>query len=88
MLESDAQLVVNAVKKDIDCCSWFGTLINKAKLDLKTWPLWNLLFTQWEGNHTAHVMAKFDLSLDDECIWINEIPSILSYIVVTIERLC
>lgn len=80
--ERDAQVVINVVKKDEDLWSWYGTLINEAKQKLKSWPLWSMLFTHREGNHAAHIMAKFVLSFYDECIWINEIPSVLSYIVI------
>lgn len=77
-------MVIQEIKKDEECWTWYVWLIDEAKQVLKNQPLWSLHFIHREGNQVAHVMAKYKLSLNDEIIWTEEIPSILIQ-AVTIE---
>lgn len=48
--ESDAQIVVQAINKEEECCAWFGTLIKEAKHFLKANRLWSIHLIPTEGN--------------------------------------
>lgn len=75
--------MINVIKKDGDSWSWYGSLIDEAKFELKSHLLWSVHFIRREGNQAAHVMAKLlDLSLLDESDWTEEISSVLTQIVI------
>lgn len=60
-LKGDAQVVVNSVNTPEACPSWYGELIEDAKLLLKQNPLWRVSFIHRKGNQMAHVKAKLGL---------------------------
>lgn len=70
------------IKKDGDSWSWYGSLIDEAKFELKSHLLWSVHFIRREGNQAAYVMMKLGLSLLDECVWIEEISFVLTQIVI------
>lgn len=61
--EGDALLIIQAIKKRSECLAWYGDLVKEAKFNFQRHPEWGLSFTQREGNHAAHALAKHGLSL-------------------------
>lgn len=53
-LEEDAQVIIQALKKENDCITWFCELIEKSKCNLRNQPQWQINFTYREGNGAAH----------------------------------
>lgn len=53
-LEGDAQIIIQALKKDNECLTWYGELIEEVKCYLRNQP-------SGEGSSTAHALAKHGL---------------------------
>lgn len=65
-LEEDAQVLVQAINPDdSSMSSWFGELIEDAKVQLRSKPGWKIYFTPREGNEVAHTLARHGSSFDN-----------------------
>ncbi|KAF5481089.1 hypothetical protein F2P56_001774 [Juglans regia] len=78
ILEGDAQVVVNAVNSQTEDLSYFGSIIEDLKVQMKEWPNWSVKFANRNINTVAHTFAKEALHIDLEKIWIEDIPVCLS----------
>lgn len=56
--------------------------IEDAQRVLKSRSLWSIQFVHREGNQVAHILAKNGLLLNDEFVWIEEIPNAITYLVL------
>lgn len=81
--EDDAQIVVQAIRKEEEYCAWFGTMIEEAKQVFKANGLWSMNFIHKEGNRAAHTLDKFGFSFIDDNVKIEEISSVLIPIVTS-----
>lgn len=74
MIEGDAQMIINVIKKKEACMAWYGDLIEEAKF-LLNFREWSIIFTHREGNGVAHVLAKQCLFLSQEQVWFMRFES-------------
>lgn len=65
-LEGDAKVIIDVVLRAEECCTWYGTKIEDAKLFLKQCPSWSLGFIHRGRNQVAHLIPKFDRSIIEE----------------------
>lgn len=80
--ESDAQVLINAIKGEEVCWAWYGNLIEDVRQILKNISLWSIDFVHREGNQVAHLLAKNSLLLFSESIWIEETLSVVHRVVL------
>lgn len=49
---------------------------------LKSKLLWFVSFVHREGNKATHFLARFGLSLSEDLVWMEDVPSVISQIVL------
>ncbi|XP_059451219.1 uncharacterized protein LOC132182025 [Corylus avellana] len=71
--EGDAKAVIESVNSGEKDSSWMGHIIEDIKLELRVFQRWQFTFTRREGNHVAHVLAKYAVARAHESCW-KDIP--------------
>lgn len=76
--EGDTKYVIDIILQKDKCNTQFGSLMEDLEYLLQRQPLWSLHFIHREGNNAAHRLAKLCLTLDEERVWIEEFPPVIS----------
>jgi hypothetical protein len=74
-LEGDAKEVVDMVNLGKADESWLGHLIEDIKKELNSLACWRMSFVQREGNHVAHLLAKYVGLNNLTKTWRGEVPA-------------
>lgn len=77
-MEGDVALVINGVNNVEEDYSWMGHIIEDIKIFLKGRKEWRVRYIPREGNNVAHLLAKHALSLEEEKIWIEGVPFVIT----------
>ena len=81
MLEWDSLEIIQALRKDGQCWSSHGHLINGAKALLREVPQWEAHHDRRTKNTAAHNMAKMALVIGKLCFWNENFPEFIHDIV-------
>lgn len=76
-MKGDALVLINAIREDEECNAWFRNIVEDIKPLLKSLSRWDIGFIYRERNQVAHGLAKHDLLLHDEFIWLEEFPDVI-----------
>ncbi|XP_042980158.1 uncharacterized protein LOC122310328 [Carya illinoinensis] len=87
IFEGDAKGVITAVQSEEDNLSVIGPLVDDIRDVLSNRKGWSLQFAYRERNKVAHNLVKFALILEEEKIWIEEIPDCIIHS-LDMERRC
>lgn len=80
--DGNAEALTNAIGNEEECWSWYRSLIESSKQVLKNRTHWSLSFVHKEVSQAAHLLAKNDLLLNIEFIWIEEFLNVILHIVL------
>uniref|UniRef100_A0A803P3Q4 Reverse transcriptase domain-containing protein n=1 Tax=Cannabis sativa TaxID=3483 RepID=A0A803P3Q4_CANSA len=75
-------LTVNSINSRSAAISYFGDLVLDIKNHLSYLSSVCVSHVKRDANQAAHGLAKQTLVLDDDCIWFEEIPSTICFVVV------
>lgn len=79
IFEGDAQALIQDVNSSLETWTSYGQVVKEVRYQMQKWFLWKIKFIQREGNTIAHQLGKIGLTVENEQIWIEEVPvSILS----------
>ncbi|KAF5450671.1 hypothetical protein F2P56_031001 [Juglans regia] len=81
IFEGDALVIINTVKENVMCWTWYGQVVEDVKSSLKELLHWKILFVRRDGNMIAHRLAKFALNIGKLTCWIEECPVFISSLI-------
>jgi hypothetical protein len=81
VIEGDSLEIIQALRKDGQCWSSYGHLINGAKTLLSEVSQWEAHHVRRSKNFAAHHMAKMALVIGEECSWDNNYPAFIDDLV-------
>ncbi|KAM6574232.1 hypothetical protein CsatA_022559 [Cannabis sativa] len=73
-IETDSLLVVQGLKASYDCNSAFHTMLKDVNYLVSFFPRAQVTHVRRSANTYAHVLAKFALTVDTDCSWLEEFP--------------
>ncbi|XP_041026926.1 uncharacterized protein LOC121267121 [Juglans microcarpa x Juglans regia] len=65
VFEGDALIIINDVKDNVECWTWYGQVVEDVKRSLEEMLHWELQFVCREGNMIAHKLARYALNLEN-----------------------
>ncbi|KAM6574984.1 uncharacterized protein LOC115696372 [Cannabis sativa] len=81
-VETDCLMLVNALNGDVSQYSGFYDLVSDVKFHLSNFSNTCVSHIRRNANQAAHGLARYALQLDNECIWLEDIPSTIFSVVV------
>jgi len=78
ILESDSQVVMQALASSITALVSIQQLITGAKSWLPNFNNWKSRFIHREGNNAAHLLARHSKTISDCTIWVECSPPIIA----------
>uniref|UniRef100_A0A803PF76 RNase H type-1 domain-containing protein n=1 Tax=Cannabis sativa TaxID=3483 RepID=A0A803PF76_CANSA len=81
-VETDCLILVNALNGCISQHSGFYDLVFDVKFHLSNFSNACVSHIRRDANQAAHSLARHALQLDNECIWLEDIPSTIFSVVV------
>ncbi|XP_035547305.1 uncharacterized protein LOC118348876 [Juglans regia] len=81
VFEGDTLVMINALKENVVCWTWYGQVVEEVKSSLKELLHWKIQFVRRDGNMIAHKLAKFALNIGNLTCWIEECPVFISSLV-------
>jgi hypothetical protein len=78
LLEGDASVVVEALRREEEDLSRFGNVILETKEMLKDFHFWKVNLVKREGNNAAHLLARFATNQELNQVWVDSFPSCIS----------
>ncbi|KAK3195456.1 hypothetical protein Dsin_026766 [Dipteronia sinensis] len=76
-VEVDAQNIVHLIESSVIPFSKIGLVIKDIKLFLENFPTDSVAFVPRSANMVAHHLAKLGLSVNNDCFWLEECPSMV-----------
>lgn len=74
ILEGDALVIVQTLRRDEGCWSLFGQVVNDACNMLNNHQVWEVQHVSINANDDAHCLAKKALTREDDCLWRDVFP--------------
>jgi hypothetical protein len=78
MLEGDASVVIEALRREGEDLSRFGNVILETKELLKGFHFWEANLVRREGNNAAHLLARHATNQELNQVWVDSFPSCIS----------
>jgi hypothetical protein len=78
MLEGDASVVIEALRREGEDLSRFGNVILETKELLKGFHFWEANLVRREGNNAAHLLARHATKQELNQVWVDSFPSCIS----------
>ncbi|KAF5458381.1 hypothetical protein F2P56_022412 [Juglans regia] len=85
--EGDSKELIEAVMSDEEEDSRWGHIVEDIKQLRHQYNNWKVVFNYRESNEVAHNLAKMALLIDEELVWIEEVPSSIHQYIVK-DNLC
>ncbi|KAM6571390.1 hypothetical protein CsatA_015470 [Cannabis sativa] len=73
-IETDSLLVVQGLKSAYVCNSAFHSMLKDVNYLVSFFPRAQVSYVKRSANTYAHVLAKFALTVDTDCSWLEEFP--------------
>ncbi|KAF5476878.1 hypothetical protein F2P56_003569 [Juglans regia] len=75
IFEGDAMGIIDTVNRQNCCWEWHGQVVEDIKLILQNRPNWSIRYTNRKCNTVAYMLAKMDLNVTDETVWMEGRPT-------------
>jgi ribonuclease HI len=79
--EGDSLEVVGALRRDGECCTSYGHIVEEAKELFNMVESWSVQHVGRENNTAAHHLAKHAATREDDQTWVSEFPAFIQSIV-------
>ncbi|XP_042972768.1 uncharacterized protein LOC122304571 [Carya illinoinensis] len=74
IFEGDAKIVILAVNGNDDACFNFSPIVEDIRFYFINRPNWSIQFVPRAKNMVAHSLAKNTIAMEEERVWIEEVP--------------
>ena len=78
ILERASLSVVERLLAHEEDSSWWGNLVQEAKMGLMQFRTWEVSHTRNEANNAAHILARHAQGIDNCEAWLEDVPYFLS----------
>jgi hypothetical protein len=76
-LEGDTRKIILALRNPREAASIFENIVSETRQILESFCSWKISHVRREGNMAAHLLAKFVVSHQSQCMWFNVCLSVL-----------
>ncbi|XP_042974604.1 uncharacterized protein LOC122306236 [Carya illinoinensis] len=77
IFEGNAKVVILVVNGDEDACFNFSPIVEDIRFYLSNRPNWSIQFVPKANNMVAHSLAKKAIVMEEERVWIEEVPDFI-----------
>ncbi|KAK1556826.1 hypothetical protein Q3G72_013012 [Acer saccharum] len=78
VVEFDALGVVNLIGSGVSLDADVGLIVSDIQHQLCVSAMVSVSYVLQQANGAAHSLAKMALAIDDDCFWVEEVPSFVS----------
>jgi ribonuclease HI len=83
ILERDSMLTICALNQATPCMSGYGQMIEDIQVILLSFSSFVVRHVGWKANFAAQTLAKNELSLVSDLMWVEECPPSIQHIVIS-----